>query len=317
MRRARHERLFLGGNGHDQRHRRRRVGHGGTSAPPAPFTIGGSNPAPAITALSPASALAGQPDFALTIGGTGFLSTSAVTFGGKPVTPTSVSATAITFTVHQGDIPSAGSYPMSVTNPAPGGGTATANLPVAGPGIDTLTPPNSPVHAAADPPLSLTVTGSGFVPGTTVTFDGQALTPDPASASATSLTVSVPSSLLATAHTASVLATNPGGQASNTVSFPVGSPKLAVTEKTVSLGGGSYQVTLTIANGGLVAANSVTLTRATLSGKAGTPLPQALGVIAPGASATATLAFSGAAQKSLALTITYAGGAVSPLFPNP
>jgi hypothetical protein len=38
-------------------------------------------------------------------------------------------------------------------------------------------------------PPALTLAGSGFAPGATVQFGGSALTPDPASATATSLTV--------------------------------------------------------------------------------------------------------------------------------
>jgi len=282
---------------------------------PAVFAV--TPPVPTISVLAPASVAAGHPDFLLTVRGTGFLNSSRVGFNGAAVSPASVSATALTLTVHQADIPKAGAYPVTVTNdPVAGvGGTVTANLLVGGPGIGPIAPAATTIHAATDPALTMTITGSNFVPGTSVSFDGHVLTPS--ATSDTSLTVAVPATYLTAARTVSVFVTNPGGQVSNTSSFVIGNARLTVTEKTTSLGGGGYRVDLTLTNVGATAATGITITRATLNGKAGTPVPQAVGPVAAGASATASVTFSGTVQKNLAFTVTYSGGSTSPLIPSP
>jgi hypothetical protein len=62
----------------------------------------------------------------LTINGTGFLSTSTVTFNSVAHTATYVSASQLTISLTTADLATAGSYPVVVTNPAPGGGSSTA-----------------------------------------------------------------------------------------------------------------------------------------------------------------------------------------------
>ena len=54
--------------------------------------------------------------------GTGFISTSTVTYNGVAHTATFVSSTQLTIMLSASDQATAGSYPVVVTNPAPGGG---------------------------------------------------------------------------------------------------------------------------------------------------------------------------------------------------
>jgi concanavalin A-like lectin/glucanase superfamily protein len=96
---------------------------GGTSNPVSLPIV---NPAPTISALSPSGATAGGPAFVLTVGGSGFVSGSAVSVAGNLRTTTVVSSSQLTASIPASDIAVAGSRSVTVTNPAPGGGTSSA-----------------------------------------------------------------------------------------------------------------------------------------------------------------------------------------------
>jgi hypothetical protein len=83
--------------------------------------------------------------------------------------------------------------------------------------------------APGGPGLSLTVSGTGFVSGATVNFDGKPL--NTTFVDSQHLTALVPASAVAVAQTASVAVVNPppGGGASNSVEFGVGAPSATVT----------------------------------------------------------------------------------------
>ena len=99
---------------------------GGGTSNAQTFTI--NNPAPTETSLSPTSAAAGGAAFTLTVNGTGFVSTSVVKFNGAAKTTTFVSATQLTAAITAADIATAGTATVTVTNPAPGGGTSGKSL---------------------------------------------------------------------------------------------------------------------------------------------------------------------------------------------
>ncbi|MBZ5655114.1 MAG: FG-GAP-like repeat-containing protein [Acidobacteriia bacterium] len=84
------------------------------------------NPKPTITTLAPPSATHGGPAFTLTVTGTGYLSSSVVNWNGSPRATTYVSSTEVTATINAADIAKAGTFKVTVTNPAPGGGTSAA-----------------------------------------------------------------------------------------------------------------------------------------------------------------------------------------------
>jgi hypothetical protein len=87
-----------------------------------------ANPVPTITGISPSLAIAGSPDFTLTITGTNFVAASTATFNGVSRATTYVSATQLTVAVLASDIATVGSYNVAVTNAAPGGGTTAASI---------------------------------------------------------------------------------------------------------------------------------------------------------------------------------------------
>src|SRR3989338_6617843 len=85
-----------------------------------------TNPVPTITSIFPASKNVGDGAFTMTVNGTNFMSGSVVNFAGSPRTTTYVSATQLTATIPATDLTMLGTFPITVFNPAPGGGTSNA-----------------------------------------------------------------------------------------------------------------------------------------------------------------------------------------------
>jgi len=83
------------------------------------------NPVPLINdPLVPTSVAPGAAGFTLTVNGTGFVSGSVVHWNGTALTTNFVSSSRLTASVPSTDVASAGSAWVTVTNPAPGGGTS-------------------------------------------------------------------------------------------------------------------------------------------------------------------------------------------------
>jgi len=190
-------------------------GPGGAASNSVNLTVG--NPPAQITGLSPSSVSAGGAAFALTVTGSGFVQGSVVRVNGQDRATSFVSTTQLTAAILAADIAAAGSLSIVVVNPAPGGGTsnaATLQVGILAPVISSLGPNTAAVGTAG---LTLTVTGSGFVSGAVVRWNGQ----DRATTfvSGTQLTAAIPATDLASIGTASVTVVNPGGGQSNAVVF--------------------------------------------------------------------------------------------------
>ena len=89
--------------------------------------------------------------------------------------------------------------------------------------------------------------------------------------------------------------------------------QLLSTATLTKLDDGSYRATVVVTNNGFMTAENVRLTAGTLGSATGSPLPQSLGSIVPGGSATATLTFPSSAGASGAAVVerysgTYTGG---------
>ena len=157
----------------------------GTSAP-ATFTV--NNLAPTVTNLSPASVTAGAAAQTLTVNGTNFLTTSVVNFNGLPRPTTFFSATLLTIALSAADQSTAGSYPVTVSNPAPGGGTSNPVNFTVNPGA-CLAPSNLVAGSVTSTSATVTFTGSGTATGYTVTTS-PATTTQTLGASSTSVSFS-------------------------------------------------------------------------------------------------------------------------------
>lgn len=98
-------------------------GGGLTSA--LPFTISSQNPVPTVTSLSPTGATVGGAAFTLTVTGTNFISSSVVRWNGSDRTTTFTSATQLSAAIPATDLTLAGTVQITVSNPAPGGGSSS------------------------------------------------------------------------------------------------------------------------------------------------------------------------------------------------
>jgi len=176
----------------------------GFNSAPTTFVI--SQPKPTLTSLSPASAVAGEADFTLTVKGTNFISGATVNWGTTPLTTTRVSATQLTATVPASLIAAASTQNISVTTA--GGTTTTLAFPVRL-GVPVLTSLSPRSILAGGAGFTLTLNGANFVSGAAVKWGSTTLTTT--YVSGVQLTAGVPSSLIATPGTASVTVTTGGG----------------------------------------------------------------------------------------------------------
>src|SRR5713101_2708694 len=184
----------------------------------APISTGPVNSVPTISSISPPSVQVGSGGFTLTINGTNFITSSTVSFGGSARPTTFVSPTQLTASIFAGDVASAGTFEVTVLNPAPGGGSSTGipfSVFLPPPTILSLSPSSVVVGG---PAFTLTVNGLNFVDGAFVNFNGA---PSPATfVSSAQLTISVSASTIVNQGTINISVTDPpaGGSAGGTTS---------------------------------------------------------------------------------------------------
>jgi hypothetical protein len=170
--------------------------------------------------------MAGGAAFTLTVNGSNFVSSSVVNWNGTPLATTYVTTVKITAQIPAGNITTAGTAGVTVTNPTPGGGTSSsATFTISGstnpvPTISSLAPSSATTGGAA---FTLTVNGTNFISTSTVDWVGAALSTT--YVSATQLTAQVPAPDIASSGSPSVTVVNPtpGGGTSNAATFTVSS----------------------------------------------------------------------------------------------
>jgi uncharacterized protein (TIGR03437 family) len=173
--------------------------------------------APAISILSPNSATAGGAAFTLTANGSGFVTGSAVQWNGTALLTTYVSPTQLTASVSASLIATPGTANVTVSNP--GGPTASALAFTINPVAFSLISIAPSSATAGGTAFTLTANGSGFITGSAVQWNGTALSTT--YVSPTQLTASVSASLIATPGAANVTVSNPGGIATNALTFTI------------------------------------------------------------------------------------------------
>ena len=89
-----------------------------------------NNPAPTITGVSPSFVVAGSASQVIEVTGTSFLSTTTAIIAGTSHSISAQTSVSLQLTLSAGDQVSAGSVIIQLTNPAPGGGTASISLPI-------------------------------------------------------------------------------------------------------------------------------------------------------------------------------------------
>ena len=228
---------------------------GGGTSNSVNFNIGAApNPAPTVTTLAPTTVVAGSGAFTLTVNGTNFLNTSVVNFGGAARTTTFVNSTQVTAAILAGDVASAGTPAITVTNPAPGGGTSnsvTFTVTAAPNPVPVLTSISPNTASAGSAAFTLIVTGSSFVSTSVVRWNGSSRTTT--FVSATQLTAAITAADIQSVIGVNVSVFNPapGGGTSVNVPFNITTPVPAITTLTPSsaiAGGAAFTLTVTGSN---------------------------------------------------------------------
>jgi hypothetical protein len=207
-------------------------------------------PVPILTTVSPSTRVVGSAGFQLTVTGQGFASDAMVRWNGNDRATLFVSATELRAIIPEGDLSEAGPAAVSVFNPGPGGGLsnlASFSIENPLPTVTSLTPASA---LAGSGLTTVVVSGNGFVPGSSVRWNGAARATQ--FIGPTELRVTVTSADLSAAGTAAltVFTPAPGGGISNSAAFtisaqPNGVPSLTgITPSSVTAG--SPQMVLTL-----------------------------------------------------------------------
>ena len=217
--------------------------------------------APAVTSVTPsAGTVAGGTT--ITIVGTGFVAGSTVTFGGIPSSIVTVnSATFITAVTPPQSV--AGPVSITVTSPDSQSGTMGAAYTYSlrpAPTLSTVAPPNGPAKGGT----AITLTGSNFLVGATVTV-GSARATNVVVASSASITAIAPPGV---AGTVPITVTNPDAQAGSIANGFTYTPNPAPTIGTITPADGPIAggTSLTITGSGFVNGAMVLLDGLVLSG---------------------------------------------------
>ena len=214
---------------------------GGTASNSIAFLVSG----PVLSSLSTTSIPSGSPAFSLTVSGANYLAGSQISFRGTTLTNTTSSSTSLTATVPANLLTTPGQANVQVVNPA-GSTSNILTFTVVAPSISTLSPPSISAGSGA---FTLAVTGASFVSGAQISFNGTALTAT--FGSSTSLSTTVPASLVANAGTFPVTVINPGGSVSAPAIFSVANSLGILTTSLPSGAAGSLYSATLLAKGGV------------------------------------------------------------------
>lgn len=205
---------------------------------------------PSVSGLTPnAGPLSG--DTVVTVTGTGFAPGAAVKFGLLAASTVVVTSgtTLLATTPASG---ASGALDITVTMPMPGGTSATSvndQFVYGPPTVSLVTPDTGPANTATH----VTITGTAFLPGDTVTFGPLSAT-NVTVVSETTITALAPSTLSGGAN---VQVTNPAGSSTPSVAaqFAAGPPSVTAVTPAAGLAAGGE--TVTVSGDGFVAGTSV------------------------------------------------------------
>jgi len=182
------------------------------------------NPTPALNRLSPPMSIVGNTGVDVVLEGSGFVPESSVIWNGAARTTTFVSASRIQIRLTSSDLSVVGSIPVAVANPAPGGGISNPlsfqvePRPNPVPTIGRLTPSSV---LTGDPSLTVEITGTGFMPGSTLLWQGTPRSFTYLGETRLTTTVSDEELLVPASISVTVVNPSPGGGSSNIVNWTV------------------------------------------------------------------------------------------------
>jgi hypothetical protein len=142
---------------------------GGGASPPRPFTLTQPTVVPTISSLSPATGVSGT-SFILTVTGTGFQQGANLFFNNLYYSGTFSSSTQVSVSFPLFGV-APGTYALYVVDPPPAGTSAPVNFTVTPPPVPTITSIN-PGSGPSGSSTPITITGTGFQQGATVSFSG-------------------------------------------------------------------------------------------------------------------------------------------------
>ena len=192
---------------------------GGTSEPTT------ANPLPVLVTVDPDIILVGSGARTLTLHGTGFVPGSQVRWNDADRVTHFQSAEVLTVDLPARDLDTTSVSRLAVVNGAPGGGTSGTINVVVGYPVPQITSISPTTMGTAPPPLmSITVTGTGFVPRSVVRFGANEF--GISSFTPTQVIADIPSFYVSTPGPRPVRVVNPGpgGGASNAIEFAVAYP---------------------------------------------------------------------------------------------
>ena len=216
---------------------------GGSLSNASTFSILG----PVLTSLSPSTVSAGGPSFQITATGQNFVAGTVLQWNGTSTPTTFISGTQLNGIVDASFLQTSGPAFITAVNPG-GAGSAAVRVAVTGPVLSSLAPASVTAGASA---LTLTVTGSNFVGGSTVTWNGTSLVTTFLSAS--QLSAQVPANLTGAAGTAIVQVVS-SGNSTSALTFTITAPNapLLSTLSPASTVAGSASFQLSVNGTGFV-----------------------------------------------------------------
>jgi hypothetical protein len=134
------------------------------------------NPVPTITQLAPATLVTGTTSQTVAVIGTGFVPATVIDVNNSARTTIYVSATQVDVALTAADVAAIGTLSLTAVNATPGGGTSAAttlavNNPA--PTVSALSP--KAVTTGTTTPTTITITGTNFIPASTVQLNGVAV----------------------------------------------------------------------------------------------------------------------------------------------
>jgi len=242
------------------------------------------NPVPAVNTLAPGSTTAGGATFKLTVTGSDFVFGGSVLWNGVAVATQFISSNQLQATISPAQLNQPGTIPITVFNPAPGGGASnqvnfTINPAVSPvPIVSSLQPAAAKVAGSG---FTLTVNGSNFTPTSIVAWNGA--NRQTGYVNNTELQVLIPSTDIEDPGVVPVAVLNPspGGGLSNALSFFVNNvtPSVSSITPTTTVAG-TAGFTLNVSGRGF-ACQDLTTTTTTTNGTTSTTTscPQSASVI--------------------------------------
>jgi hypothetical protein len=211
---------------------------GGGACSPSNFTI--TVPPPTISALAPTSALAGGAAFTLSVTGTKFVPDSKIRWNGMDRTTQFISSTKLSASILLADIAVAGAFPVTVVNPDPGGTSDPISFTVNNP-VATISKADPATIRAGDAAFTLALTGTNFVEGSKVQWNGADRVTT--IVSTTKVTANIMAADLAKSGSVKITVFNPtpGGGVSSAFSYTIGNalPMISALTPAKAVAGGS------------------------------------------------------------------------------